>query len=392
MVTYQQLKTDPVSRDLFDRGIKTPDALCAHAQDSAFLAIDTEHVPLSDAADRFFHQVGLAYLPTLEPYDAPKPYLAKFVSDNQVQTLLLDVEPSKEELDRLLASGRRPRSRRSHRFGANQQIHPRNLQSCIIDFITTHHTDPRKKLVLMGFSLGPDWEFLIKGIPEALSLFSAWVDVRDIAENIAPVGQIPNLKSLFTICGYHWKNLRPCNPRLYGSEDGHNAVNDVVATCAVASALLMPQVQQNLLFRQQCAYIAGVFKNKPKPTQRPSCYTRRPEEIFTIKIRVHGLPQVPRALNSEMKVARLFFSYSPKSVGIDQHAVYVTFNSQDAMDKFFTDMNGSVLLTGETLELQMLPQNLFREKAKQRREMRELRGENKPDFSDVPDDFGSLFS
>lgn len=65
MATYEQLQREPVSRELFYIRITTMQGLLNALKDSAFIAIDTEHIPIASEKDRILHQVGLAHVQTL---------------------------------------------------------------------------------------------------------------------------------------------------------------------------------------------------------------------------------------------------------------------------------------------------------------------------------------
>lgn len=70
MATYQQLQREPASKDLFNNRIARLQGLRNALKDSAFLAIDTEHVAITSEKDRMLHQVGLACFPAPAP-DSP---------------------------------------------------------------------------------------------------------------------------------------------------------------------------------------------------------------------------------------------------------------------------------------------------------------------------------
>lgn len=99
-------------------------------------------------------------------------------------------------------------ARRSHRFGLEQQVDLNNLETAITDFAQS--CNKKVKLVLIGFEMAAEWEYLFSLFPRAMPLFSAWVDLRDIANDIASsVGVIPGLGPLLQHFGYHWKDIKP---------------------------------------------------------------------------------------------------------------------------------------------------------------------------------------
>ncbi|OAQ59962.1 hypothetical protein VFPPC_10053 [Pochonia chlamydosporia 170] len=211
--TYKQLQWEPSSRDLFNNRITTIKSLRNALPDSTFLAIDTEHVAITNEKDRILHQVGLAHLPTLQDSSQTdttnQPSLQNFCTTNQIQALTLNINIPKEELDTFicLRGGKNMPARRSHRFGQQQQVNLENLEAAIVDFI---QGCPRKKtnLVLIGFEMAAEWTYLYKAFPRAMPFFSAWMDLRDIVQDItSSVGVIPGLVSLLQTVGYHWKDV-----------------------------------------------------------------------------------------------------------------------------------------------------------------------------------------
>lgn len=356
MATYQQLRLEPLSRDLFNNRITTVEDLRNILKDSSFIAIDTEHTPVTSEKDRILHQVGLACIQTLGQENTPRtndaslstshPYLQQFYTKSQIRALTLNIESSKEEQDAIfrLRGGKNMPARRPRRFGRERQVKLEDLEETIIDFIQSCNT--KTSLVLIGFEMAAEWTYLFRNFPGAMPFFSAWVDVRDIAKDITPLGVIPGLMPLLQIFGYHWKDLKPAreNPN-DGISD--NAGVDAVASCALADALLRSKNHEKLRFRQQCGTIARIFTRKKGLQSPPDVWDR-----FSATIRTSG--PLPCMINSEMKLARQFFDYSPQFSGIiSNEMAYLTFRSQEQLEQFISATHGLVLDTGETLSVQV---------------------------------------
>lgn len=210
MASYKQLQREPASRDLFNNRITTLQGLSHVVKDSAFIAIDTEHVARTSEKDRILHQVGLAYLQTLVPQNHPEtnvpsadtrqPDRQGFYTENNIDALTLDITLSQETQNELIGL-RGPRgipARHSHRFGQEQQVDHDTLEGAVTSFLQRHNN--KTSLVLIGFEMAAEWTYLSAAFPQAMSFFSAWVDLRDIAKDITfSVGVIPGLVSLLQL-------------------------------------------------------------------------------------------------------------------------------------------------------------------------------------------------
>ncbi|RSL61665.1 hypothetical protein CEP53_005035 [Fusarium sp. AF-6] len=397
MVTYSQLQ-----RELSNR-ITTLQSLYDVLQNSAFLAIDTEHVAITSEKDRVLHQVGLAYFPAPSPVPAPaptpqnsptspnadRPNLQDFYASNQLKGLTVDINIDQDTQDNHVRAGghRGMPVRRSHRFGLERQADLEDLEAIILQFI--EGCDENKSLVMIGFGMAAEWIYLSTCFPRAMSLFSAWADLRDIAKDIAPLGHMPGLVSLLKIFRYHWHDLEPGRGDLGGGV-ADNAGDDAVATCALAGALLPQENQEKLRLRQECGRIAGIFTKK-KGFRRPNTQ----EHPFIATISTQG--PLPYSLNTGIKLARQFFNCSPQSTGlISEEIGYITFREKEELDQFIAAMNKCPLPIGGTLVVKdyarehgrINPENWERD----RRERRERRERSSKSVTFEVKDLESLFS
>ncbi|KAI6085491.1 hypothetical protein F4821DRAFT_240297 [Hypoxylon rubiginosum] len=279
--------------------------------------------------------------------------------------------------------------RRPHFFGEEQQVDLENLEAVIVDFV--RRCSSKANLVLIGFEVAAEWTYLFTHFPRVIPFFSAWVDLRDIAKDISSsVGVIPGLQSLLQLFGYHWKDIKSTQHRKENTNCGNadNAAADAVATCALADALLLPENQEKLRFRQECGQIARIFTKK-KGWQAPDI--RHP---FIATVRAGG--PLPSTLDSGMKLARRFFNFSPLSTGVmSTDVAYLTFRYQDQMNQFVTDLHGVALPTGEILSVQG---NFQGHKAaeiedREREGKQKLREKNRLEKTEEGiEDLGNLFS
>ncbi|PTB55027.1 hypothetical protein M431DRAFT_482191 [Trichoderma harzianum CBS 226.95] len=377
MATYKQLQREPAFRELFSKRITTLQDIYNIFKDSTFIAIDTEHFPITSGKDRILHQVGLAHIQSLTRYlsqtndtsrSTGRPCFEDFYNENKIRALALNINISQEKRERIIrlkGEGGVP-TRRRHRFGREQQVDLENLEETVIEFIQS--CEGKGSLVLMGFEMAAEWTYLSRNFSRAVPFFSAWVDLRDIGKDISSsVG----------------KDIQPGRGDL-GGGIADNAGDDAVATCVLASALLDSENHEKLRFRQECSRIAG-RKGYRVPDVR---------DRFTVSICAQGA--LPSTINSGMNLARQFFDYSPQSAGImSEEIAYLTFRSQDQMDQFVAGIHGLVLPTGDILSVQGYSRanRSMESEDDERKEKRELRQRKRLEgtASEV-EDLGNLFS
>lgn len=394
MVSYEQLQRHPVSSGLFNSRITTMDGLRnLQNQDTAFIALDTEHFAVSRQSDRLLDQVGLAFMKPL--VERPSAQLActrlqEFHTLSQAHVLTLNIDMKKRRDNIIQIRGGIP-ARRPSRFGQEQQIQAEDLEAAIITFI--QGCPSSKALVLMGFGMAAEWEYLFQDFPRVIPYLSAWVDLRDVGSDVAPLSVLPTLTGILKVFGYSWKSLKP------GRQDGmrtgvaDNASDDAMATLALAQALLEPENQQKLRFRQACSQIARFDKKGHRtPNLMRSPFTA------TVESRDKMLPQ---SVNSGIKLAREFFDFAPSCTGtISTELAYLTFTSQIDLDRFIQHADGHVLSTGDILSAEQLKPSDSRDsedgiakEASQQREKRELRQQKRIEGSaqDHQGDLGDIF-
>ncbi|KAI1739455.1 hypothetical protein F4680DRAFT_448830 [Xylaria scruposa] len=254
MVTYQQLKRDPDSRVLFNNRITTMNDLHRVVVDgnSAFIALDTEHVPVENENNRILHQVGLTYLPAtstammLSTSSPGRPRLGDFYNEYQLQSLTLNVELSDQLQEDLIRFRGNVPNRRLSRFGHERQIDLDSLESAVIEFIQScGNSNFDTDFVLVGFEMAAEWNYLSRNFPRAMPYFSSWIDLRDVGKDITSAKVLPGRVSILQAFGYHWKDIKGSNRN--GSAD--NAGDDTVSTLAMANAFFCPENQDKLRSR-----------------------------------------------------------------------------------------------------------------------------------------------
>lgn len=262
MATYEQLEYNPISQALFNNRITTPEGLQRALKDHAFLALDTEHVPIGSQRGHILHQVGLAYIPALSPRDVfpischrRRPRLENFYEHNALEGITLNINLNNETRKSLIRCRGSLPSRRPSRFGQDYKVNLNDLESIILAFIRAYQT-PSTRLVLVGFEMSAVWTYLVNDFPKVIPYFTSWVDLRDIANDIAITGSapwryLPKRNTMLQVFGYPRRNMLGSNQHGAGANAGDNAVS----TLAMADALFYPENQERLRFHQCCEQI-----------------------------------------------------------------------------------------------------------------------------------------
>ncbi|XXH00856.1 hypothetical protein Hte_007207 [Hypoxylon texense] len=261
MMAYTQNQREPTCKELFKKKITAIQRLQNVYQDSAFIAIGTEHVGINGPNDRVLHRVSLAYLPPLRQQSyttlsTAQPCLQDFYETNHIQTLALNINVGR--YGNCVVPARPP-----HRFGEEQHVDLPNLEAAIIAFITRY--SDKVNLVLIGFAMETEWSYMSKFFPRATRYFSAWMDLCDLEGGSAsPVGAPSTFMSLLGTFRYQWNDIRPYTGNPQGSV-AHSVGHDAVAICALANALLVLKTYQKPTTLQRRARAAAAKKGAIAP-------------------------------------------------------------------------------------------------------------------------------
>lgn len=314
---------------------------------TAFIALDTEHVETARGSDNLLHQVGLAYTQTLASADSHVAYTPRgggrprpqeFYTQTQIQGLTLNITISDETREVLGPQFNIP-SRSPHRFGAEEQVSIGDVEESIIA-VVQRFAQANTNLILVGFQSSVEWAYLERHFPGIVPYFSSWMDVRDIAKDIAPIGNLRGLKKLLYIFGYDWKDI-DAPVKGYNAD---NAGDDAVFTLAAANALLCPENQERLKAHQACTVAVDTF-------------ARHKGYVFDGEVRHPHAAMIqcetgtlPRALNSGMRLVYQFLNFAPESGGIlNAELACLTFKSHDELVQFVQATHRLILPTGHVL-------------------------------------------
>ncbi|KAH7319738.1 hypothetical protein B0I35DRAFT_511253 [Stachybotrys elegans] len=264
-----------------------------------------------------------------------KPCIQEFFNQNQIRALTLNVKISQKEEDGLRIPVRSP-----HRFGQEQQVDLDNLEDVIISFIKDSAYQDGDNLILVGFGLSTEWRYLMKHFPKAAPYFSSWLDVRDIAQDITSLGNIPGLKKLLYLFRYDWKTIK--------NRNADNAGDDAVFTLAAANALLSPANQQKLVLNQEYSRPVDTYTRK-----KGFLVKGMVEHPFAAKVECEAGLSLPRSIGTGLRLASQFITFEPESAGITNgQTACLTFRTCDALERFIQAADGLVLPTGHKLTAQ----------------------------------------
>ncbi|KAI1069343.1 hypothetical protein LB507_008711 [Fusarium sp. FIESC RH6] len=335
------------NKDLFLKKIYKLAELSAICMNSSFLAVCIKDVEKSCKDDRVLLQVGLAYLPSLNPEEVSRcgassmSTLIQFYNRKEVQALTLNVHVDQHELNQILKLHDIP-MRRNVRFGDQLTVFPEMLNDAVIGFLERcgHHNGRNLVITAYGSS---GWKTVRNYFPEVLPHFSAYINVRDILRDAAPdSGEIPKLSHSLELFGFdeelqhHEKSGRKAD----------NAGEHAVAVCALMHLMLSPENQERFKRRLECGLMARRWENKE--TRKIFASDAR----FMLSVRTKARGALPYSLDSSWKMAKEFYNWSPKyTVRISNAEAYVQFHDEYAMKEFLNHFKGRASPTGEILDI-----------------------------------------
>ncbi|CAJ2503740.1 Uu.00g111340.m01.CDS01 [Anthostomella pinea] len=254
----RSLRQHPDVGSLFGKEIASTDTLRMGIEDSAFVALDTELRRSLPSTIAIPLQVGVAYMPSLEYRN--EPFHDSLQNFTQRQHILASATTVMNDMQR---QPLRQTERRSMRFGHD---------------LSTE----------LGEFYSAKWSFLAQ-FPRLTRHFSAWLDVKRIIHDAIPQGKTAGLRGTLTILGY---------PRTDTNRHGqHNAGDDAVITLAALEAVLVPENQATLRFKQLCRQII-------LPQERLDLL----KWPFAANIRTLDHAALPESLNSAVKLSERFFA------------------------------------------------------------------------------------
>ena len=293
-----------------------------HMADSAtFVAFDLEgHVARVSEAGlaslRISAASGLQCLATDE--------LRSFYEQNEVQAYTISVW---EE--------RKKKTREAIKYGQQKTVKRNEIGTALHDALSavaqkwnTSSIEQCSTLILVGYDMYTEFDWISKTCPSFLTRFKYWVDVQEIVEECC--GARPSLCKMLSAMNIPDRNSR--------NSHGHRASNDAVRMLAVLSTLVSTD-------HSAFEYL---------PTTGPKLCSTFPRNWrnfpFKARITTKDGSTLPSYIQTPRALATHFALYYPTAVLINSRAAAVTgvrvwwmcVPSKSLLEKLATDFNGMV--------------------------------------------------
>ncbi|KAI9668017.1 MAG: hypothetical protein M1821_000837 [Bathelium mastoideum] len=222
------------------------------------------------------------------------------------------------------------RSKRRHeaiKYGDHVTVH-RDVVCETLDQTLSSVEQGSRQLILVGYDMYTEFDWISRENPTFLSRFKYWVDVQELVE--ASCGSRPSL--LNTMAAMNITNRSPTN----SLPSGHRASNDAVRALAILSTLVS-------LGKFEYQRVAGtrLFSSSPRNWDN---YPFKARVTTRDKDMLPACIEMPRALSSH------FAAYEPSAVLINRRATtkgvqvwWICVPTKSLLQKLAADMNGSVL-------------------------------------------------
>ena len=227
--------------------------------------------------------------------------------------------------------GRESKNRaESIKFGDCVTVKKYEASATLTQILSTIAASSTGRLILVGFDMYMEFDWISRECPSILSRFEYWVDAQEIAEERCR--SHPSL--LNTLAAMNITDRPPGAP----APSNHRASNDAVRTLAVLSGLSSLDI-----FKCGKASVTKLFSSPPEHWQDfrfKALITTSDNDVLPVHIRI------PHDLSAH------FAAYNPKAVLIDRHTFdrsngvrewWVCLPSPALLDVFATDVDGSVL-------------------------------------------------
>ncbi|KAI9694139.1 MAG: hypothetical protein M1822_003410 [Bathelium mastoideum] len=265
------------------------------------------------------NEVGMAYLHVSEakPLRASQDgTLRTFHSQNAIQAYTIMVWEM--------------RSKRRHeaiKYGDHVTVH-RDVVCETLDQTLSSVEQRSRQLILVGYDMYTEFDWISRENPTFLSRFKYWVDVQELVE--ASCGSRPS--HFNTMAAMNITDWNPTN----SPPSGHRASNDAVRALATLSTLVSLGK-----FEYQRVVATRLFSSSPRNWDN---YPFKARVTTRDKDMLPACIKTPRALSSH------FAAYEPVAVLINKRAAtkgvrvwWICVPTRDLLEKLAADMNGSVL-------------------------------------------------
>ena len=286
------------------------------------------------------------------------------MSDEMPETLdaVSDLLQLETHWVRVAGRDRREKSREMHHFGQVHLVKEEQVEEVISDiierFMRKHHgqsyhimSPDRPPLILAGFHLGYEFQILSGSCPKLLRYFSSWLDLQDMAREVAgnttgkPLS--PGLHETLIACGFT-NNA----PKAQRSRSQHNAATDTVRAAAIFAYFMSWHAKGHTLDISVSSRRPNHQRNRRRiplfPGQKQLWRGSRPnpKELYPYGARVSRIGETIDL--DEQGLFDLFATHDPIAVGISNGKRYgwVCLPDVEALQSFLRHIDGSTLSDG----------------------------------------------
>jgi hypothetical protein len=185
------------------------------------------------------------------------------------------------------------------------------------------------QLILMGYDMYTEFDWISRACPSLLSRFNYWIDVQDAVEETC--GSRPSLLNTMEAMNLADQEAGKAQP------SGHRASNDAVRTLAVLSTLLSVKT----------------FEYHRLPTTKLLSTTPRHWDNYPFKARITAYDDciLPTCIKTPRALSAHFSAYRPMAVLINSRAAaskgvrvwWVCLRNRELLDNLADDVDRSIL-------------------------------------------------
>ena len=315
-------------RALWDSRISSLEGLKKSIHGSVFVAFDIEGF-VDD-----INEIGFAVLDSKAetPRLPSDGNLATFYSENEVHAHTIEI----------LEKGRR-RNYVRETFGYRIPAVPFDeVEPTLVGNLSVLKPEGVGDLILVGFAMNTEWDWISRKCPSLASIFTAWVDLQDI------VGAQSSSKLPISLTDA----VKPLNFTGIGGNKRHHSR---AATDAVWFLALLCRLKSSETFIVKKEQRTLPLSHLPRPSSK---------HPFTARVTTADGDKLPSEFNSPRSLSKLFAKYQPVAVGLNNNKDNVSRNgvriwwislaSLELLTEFAAEVGGSTIRGKEVAVAQIV--------------------------------------
>jgi hypothetical protein len=211
--------------------------------------------------------------------------LGTFYSKNEVQAHTIEIREK----------GAR-KSYKRKKFGTSVTVGAADVGATLVQMLSGLDPKGTRKLILVGFDMNTEFEWISKKCPELSSLFTAWVDIQEIVEERSPCEFRASLVDVVNSLNFTGTGgMKGKSP--------HRAANDTVRFLAILSGLISLD-----------SFVICKIPKVALLTHLPRPNSRYP---FTARVTAADEEKLPLEFNTPGSLSKVFAKYDPKAVAMN---------------------------------------------------------------------------